>query len=399
MRLTRLLLLFVVAAAIAGIAVPAAGALTFEDAVCPVGSGTQIKVCPQGSTGRAYSVQMQGRAGTGCVPYVHFSTTGALPPGLTMPSNGLISGTPTQAGSWTFWVAMQDIPASSGGVSWCGDSASTERQFSITILQGLQIVQSQSTLTPAQLETAYSLQFSATGAASPTWSVSSGSLPAGLTLNSSTGLLAGTPTATGDFTFKIMVAESGRSDTQTYTLSVVQRLKITAPASPAGEVGIPFALALKSTGGGAAHTWSILQGTLPTGLTLDPATGAIAGTPSAPGSYPLKLQVTDSLGLTDTLDVPLKVAAKLSVVKKVLPAAKVGKVFRAKLAARGGVGPLKWHILGGRPGFLPAGIKFSAKIGEFSGTPTKAGVYRLRMQVVDKLGVKSAVGIILKVNA
>jgi hypothetical protein len=63
------------------------------------------------------------------------------------------------------------------------------------------------------------------------------------------------------------------------------------------------------------------------------------------------------------------------------------------------VGPLKWNILGGRPGLLPVGIKFSAKTGEFSGTPTKAGVYRLRMQVVDKLGVKSAVGIILKVNA
>jgi hypothetical protein len=65
----------------------------------------------------------------------------------------------------------------------------------------------------------------------------------------------------------------------------------------------------------------------------------------------------------------------------------------------GGVAPLKWNILGGKPGFLPAGIKFSAKTGAFSGTPTKAGVYRLRMQVVDKLGIKSAIGIILKVSA
>jgi hypothetical protein len=109
--------------------------------------------------------------------------------------------------------------------------------------------------------------------------------------------------------------------------------------------------------------------------------------------------VTDTLGLTATLDVPLTVAAKLAAVKKPLPAAKVGSLYRAKLGATGGVAPLKWNILGGKPGLLPAGIKFNAKTGAFSGTPTKAGVYRLRMQVVDKLGVKAAIGILLKVKA
>jgi hypothetical protein len=97
--------------------------------------------------------------------------------------------------------------------------------------------------------------------------------------------------------------------------------------------------------------------------------------------------------------VPLTVSAKLAVVKKRLPAAKVGSVYRAKLGAAGGVGPLKWNILGGKPGLLPAGIRFNAKTGAFSGTPRKAGVYRLRMQVVDRFGVKSAIGILIKVNA
>jgi hypothetical protein len=132
---------------------------------------------------------------------------------------------------------------------------------------------------------------------------------------------------------------------------------------------------------------------------LNPATGEITGTPAVAGAYPVKVQVTDTLGLTATVDVPLKVAARLAAVKKPLPAAKVGSVYRAKLGATGGVAPLKWNILGGKPGFLPAGIKFNAKTGAFSGTPTKAGVYRLRMQVVDKLGIKSAIGILLKVKA
>src|SRR2546426_11322089 len=185
MRLTRLLLLFVLAAAIAGVVVPAASALAFQDDICPVGTGTDIKVCPQGSTGKSYSVQLKGREGTGCVPYVSFSATGALPPGLTLASNGLISGTPTQAGSWTFWVAMQDIPASSGGVSWCADSKSTEKQFSITILQGLNIQQKALNPKVATTKAPYSFQLTAASGRTLSWSVVSGALPAGLALNSS----------------------------------------------------------------------------------------------------------------------------------------------------------------------------------------------------------------------
>src|SRR5437588_11948459 len=207
MRFSRLLLLVVAAAAIAGVAVPAASALTFVDEVCPVKTGDVIKICPQGFTGKAYSLQMKGRDGTGCVPYVTFKAIGALPDGLSLSSDGWITGTPAHAGDWTFWVQMQDIPASEGGVFWCADNKSTERQFEITIIPGLNIVQRQPTLTPGQLATTYSLQFSTTGGGSPTWSVSFGSLPAGITLNASTGLLSGTPTATGDYSFKITAAD------------------------------------------------------------------------------------------------------------------------------------------------------------------------------------------------
>ena len=100
--------------------VPSASALAFEhDNVCPF-AGYPHQVCPQGSTGKPYSMQTQGRNGTGCVPYtVNFKAVGAMPTGLSLSSSGLISGTPTQTGDWTFWVDMQDIPASSGGISWC----------------------------------------------------------------------------------------------------------------------------------------------------------------------------------------------------------------------------------------------------------------------------------------
>jgi len=384
MRFTKILVLVVLGALVIA---PAALALRFTD---------ESYNPPIGETGKAYSFQFNGAGGCGpALPYQYKLLSGALPPGLSLSSSGLVSGTPTLGGGWSFWVELSDQNPPSA--AWCIPS-SAQREFSITVVQGLSINQNALSPKATFLNEPYSFQLSANGGGSQVWSIKSGSLPAGMGLSSS-GLISGTPTATGDFTFVVQVTDTNRTDTETYTLSVVERLKIAAPGSAAGEVGVPYALALKSTGGRPAVTWSLLQGALPAGLALNSATGEITGLPTVAGAYPLKVQVTDTLGLTATVDVPLTVAARLAAVKKPLPAAKVGKLYNAKLKATGGVGPLKWNILGGKPGFLPAGIKFNAKTGAFSGTPTKAGVYRLRMQVVDKLGIKSAIGILLKVSA
>ena len=145
----RILLLFALAAGVAVVAVPSAGALTFPDDICPVRAGTVIKVCPSGETGKPYTYQLKGRDGTGCVPYVKFSLlNSAVPPGLSLTSDGLISGTPTTPGVYGFWIKMQD---DKGAVSWCNDDAATEREFEITIVQGLQINQRESHLPPAQI--------------------------------------------------------------------------------------------------------------------------------------------------------------------------------------------------------------------------------------------------------
>jgi len=400
MRKIRILLLVALVGAIAGIAVPNAKALGFEDEPCP--PQPQLKVChPDAEVGKSYSLPIKGKGG--CTPdSVRYDVVGgAPPPGLTVSSSDAsVSGVPTQAGTFQFWLQVTDIPQWQGGASWCQDDKQSQWQFQITVVQGIQIQQRQATLSTAQLTVPYNLQFTATGG-TPTWSVSSGALPAGLTLDSSSGLLSGTPTAAGDFTFKITATSGSRSDTQTYNLSVVEPLKVVRPAASSAEIGLPFSIVVKATGGRAPYTWSATG--LPSGFTLDAATGVISGIPSVLSSAPVKVTVTDALGLTNTLDVSLPVAAKLAIKKGALPTAKVGSLYSARLVTIGGFGPFKWTIgprLSGVSRFagLPPAIKLNPNTGRLSGVARRAGTYRFRIQAIDKLGARSSLVFVLKVR-
>jgi hypothetical protein len=383
MRFTRVLF---ATALLALVITPIALALRFTD---------DSYNLPVGVTGQPYSHTFKGEGGCGpALPYQYRLLGSELPTGLTLDKSGLLHGTPQVSGDYTFWVELSDEDPPSA--SWCNPPKTAERQFSIHIIPGLNIQQNSLSPRVTFTNASYSFQLTADGGGSQsTWSLQSGSLPAGLSL-AANGLISGTPTAEGDFTFVVKVTDGGRSDTETYTLTVVQRLQITAPPKQATEIGLPYSLTLHATGGRPIYRWAVAPGSsLPAGLTLDPATGVISGDADSVGTFQMRVSVTDSLALSTTLDVPVTVAARLAIAKKPLPAAKVGKAYKARFSARGGVAPKKWIILSGRP----AGLKLNAKTGDLSGTPTKAGTFRLRIQAVDKLGVKSALTVGLRVNA
>ena len=391
LRSIRLLLLLAVVGAIAGIAVPNAKALGYEDEPCP--PQPQLKVChPNAEVGKSYSLQISGKGG--CTPdsVVYSIVAGSLPPGLSVSSsNALVSGVPTLPGVYQFWLQVADIPQWQGGAFWCQDDKQSQWQFQITVVPGLQIAQRQSRLNAGQLNQAYNMQFTATGGSNLTWSVASGSLPTGLNLDASNGLLSGTPTTLGDYTFQIKASDGSRSDVQTYTMSVVEPLKI-AKFTPIAEVGRPVDVTLGATGGRSPYTWTATG--VPAGLTFDPTTGKITGTPTAATAATLKVTVTDSLGAATSMTVDLPVFDRLIVTRGGLPAAKAGAVYSHRLLTIGGARPFRWTALKG----LPAGIKLNARTGRLYGTAKKPGTYRFRVQVADTLGAHASLGFVLKVT-
>jgi hypothetical protein len=156
---------------------------------------------PGGTVGVAYN---QTLVASGGVPgYVWSLNTGSnpLPDGLTLNPTGVIAGTPTTAGTMTIIVKVTD---SAGGI------ATKELALTITAPGVQPLVITTTALPPGTVGTAYNATLVATGGTgAKSWSVSSGALPTGLSLNASTGLISGTPTAPGASTFTVRVQDSG----------------------------------------------------------------------------------------------------------------------------------------------------------------------------------------------
>lgn len=339
---------------------------------------------PDGTVGETYLKELHPRSD--CPPFKFDLIAGQLPPGLHLESRGVVTGVPTQLGEWSFWLRVRDC-----------QNMSAEREFSIKV-NHVRLTVTTTTLPVAIHNVAYSQAIGVVGGgATKRWSVASGSLPAGVTLNPD-GTITGTPTATGDFVFVARVTDENNStDTKQLLLRVVEPLAVAQPAVRArlGEVGRPFRAALAATGGTQPYTWA-LTGSLPAGLTFDAASGVLSGVPEEALSTPLSIVVTDANKLTQTLSLRLVVVNAVSVSTAALPSAAAGARYAVRLAARGGVRPLRWDTAGGR---LPRGLVLGRATGRLAGVPRTPGTYRLRVRVTDALGARSARPLVLVVRA
>jgi MYXO-CTERM domain-containing protein len=153
----------------------------------------------------------------------------------------------------------------------------------------------------------YSVTFVASDGVAPyQFLVSTGMLPAGLSLSAG-GALTGTPTTSGAYSFTITVSDAlGRELDLTGAGTVAGGLTITPP--PVLVINTPYSGQIQVTGGTGPYTFAINSGTLPPGMSLS-ASGMLTGTPTAPGNYAVVIQVTDANGLSSTLTLNISVMA------------------------------------------------------------------------------------------
>jgi hypothetical protein len=337
------------------------GAASFQltNNAAPVVTTTILATATRTQVG--YSQTLLSSDGTGAITWS--ISSGTLPAGLSLnASTGVISGTVgAAANSATFTVVATD----SKGVASAGKS------LTITV-NAAPAVTTTTLATATQTQAGYSQPLASTGGTgAKTWAVTVGALPAGLSLNASTGVISGTVGAgatTQTFSVTVTDANSVASPAASLTISVNSPPSVTTTTlAAATRTQTGYSQTLASTGGTAPITWSVTVGSLPTGLALNASTGAITGTVgAAANSATFTVVATDTnnvvsagKSLTITVNVPP------SVTTTTLANATQGQAgYSQTLASTGGTAPITWAIT---VGTLPTGLSLNVSTGVISG--------------------------------
>ncbi len=343
-----------------------------------------------GSVGVPYSTTLITADSSGS-SVTWFVTPGwVLPSGLQLIGN-VISGTPTAAGSYTFVLSATDALGAVINYSCILNVSGLAFTNPPTSLGAGQVLQT------ATINQPFSFTFAATGGSPLTWSATG--LPAGITMNATTGVLSGTPTSSGTFRVVVTVTAGASTVNRIYGLYVIPSpsiLNITQGSTilPDAVAGVSYGPSLVPAGGTPPYTWSVAAGSsLPTGLSLvsgvnlpsgyTPGVTAIIGEPTTPGQYAITLICTDSLGAQLQRTFSLNVST-VEILGGSLKTGQESVAYNEQLTAVGGTAPytFTYSALGINTPLFPTGIA-ATTTGLITGMPTSTGAYSFFATVTD----------------
>ncbi|NEI69225.1 autotransporter domain-containing protein [Rhizobium lusitanum] len=316
-----------------------------------------------------------GSGGTGTLSY---AVSPSLPSGLSFStSSGTVSGTPASASSaTTYTVTISDANGATGSAT-----------FSLTVNGAVTATQAiaSTSLTSGHAATSFTPVTGSGGTGTLSYNVSP-SLPAGLTFNTATGTVSGTPGAgSGTASYTVTVTDTnGATASAAFSLTVNGAVTATqAIASQTlilGHAASTFA-PVTGSGGTGALTYA-LSPTLPSGLSFNTATGAISGIPTAiSGATTYTVAVTDTNGATASATFSLTVILPtLTFTPTSLPNGVAGNAYAQTITASSGMGPYSYAVSSGS---LPDGLSLDTATGKLSGTPKGAGASNFTITATD----------------
>jgi hypothetical protein len=348
-----------------GITSDIGGDQTIFLAFCPLNFVTSELLPAQEGIVYEQKVIMEG----GTRPLQFEILSGILPPGLTLdPQSGWINGTPTNAGSKTFYIQCTDQ-----------DNMKVEREFTLEVTQKLQWMTSKD-LPHATQNTDYFVSIQASGGKPDfTFAHQSGTLPPGITFQSN-GVLSGHISEANSYTFVLSVTDAYQNTIEkAFVLMSCPALIFQNARLPDGIIGTSYDVPLLADGGYGSYQWQLYAGMLPSGLHLDPTQGRITGNPQETVYSTLVLAVSDADNRKVFKDFTFQSATPLSFASEQLPDALKNEQYSERIRVTGGIGPFTYNT----QGRIPDGMLFDTPTGTLSGKSGIGGSTYIYVTVTD----------------
>ena len=340
---------------------------------------------PMGAVGFNYR-QILSATGVEGDPFWELSS-GDLPPGLKIESDGGVAGIPEESGEWQFTILVKD---NKGNLA--------RKEFRLLIRpateeeeEGFLSIMTDS-IPEGFLGREYLQKIEWKGGEPPyRWALIGGVLPDLIHLNKQTGVLYGTPREVGKFPFTLRLTDSAEMFVEkNFILEVKEgKIEIITGSLPPASKGEKYSLTFRARGGVVPHRWEMVTGHPPEGLRFDSERGIISGIPEKWETVTFLLRVTGREGRSAEKEFKLEVTAAvqritdLRIVTDSLANAVRGELYNAELTAADGALPYIWTV---SQGDLPPSLSLDSGTGLISGIPEEAGKFTFIVLVSDNTG-------------